>query len=232
MLALILFVSAVISGLAVFLVNKASKSKIKLLLSFSGSFLFAVCMVDLIPETYRNSTNDIGIYVLAGFFLQILLEYFSEGIEHGHIHVHKEQPHFPIAIVLSLCVHSFLEGMPLTSHGHDHTKLSTGIILHNIPIAFAFMTMLLQSNVSRVNAILLLMLFAVMAPAGMLVSTFISNNTLVDFSAYYNKVMAIVIGIFLHISTTILFESSEDHRFNTKKFVVIIIGAIVALISF
>jgi hypothetical protein len=33
------------------------------------------------------------------------------------------------------------------------------------------------------------------------------------------------VGIFLHISTTILFESSENHRFNLIKFLVIILGA-------
>jgi hypothetical protein len=41
--------------------------------------------------------------------------------------------------------------------------------------------------------------------------------------------MAVVIGIFLHISTTILFESSENHRFNLQKFVVIILGTLMAL---
>ena len=77
MLASILFISAVASGLAVFLVSKASKSNIKLLLSFSGAYLFAVCMVDLIPETYSHGSESIGVFVLAGFFIQILLEYYE-----------------------------------------------------------------------------------------------------------------------------------------------------------
>jgi len=37
--------------------------------------------------------------------------------------------------------------------------------------------------------------------------------------------MGVVIGIFLHISTTILFESTENHRFNSIKFIVILLGA-------
>jgi hypothetical protein len=41
---------------------------------------------------------------------------------------------------------------------------------------------------------------------------------------FFNIILAMVVGIFLHISTTILFESDENHGFNLKKFVVIILG--------
>lgn len=44
--------------------------------------------------------------------------------------------------------------------------------------------------------------------------------------------MAIVIGIFLHISTTILFESGSDHRFNLYKIVAILTGGLLGLGSF
>ena len=43
--------------------------------------------------------------------------------------------------------------------------------------------------------------------------------------------MAIVIGILLHISTTILFESSDGHKFSFQKIITIIIGAILAILS-
>jgi fucose permease len=36
--------------------------------------------------------------------------------------------------------------------------------------------------------------------------------------------MAVVIGIFMHIATTILFESSESHRFNLAKGLAILLG--------
>ena len=34
-----------------------------------------------------------------------------------------------------------------------------------------------------------------------------------------------VIGIFMHVSTTILFETSEDHHYNRKKGIAILLGA-------
>jgi hypothetical protein len=42
-------------------------------------------------------------------------------------------------------------------------------------------------------------------------------------------VYAVVSGNFLHISTTIVFESSPEHRFNAKKMAVAIVGALLAV---
>ena len=231
----LLFLSAVISGLSAFLFDRKNKTLLKLLLSFSGAYLFAICVLHLIPEIYITAKSSIGVFILIGFFLQILLEFFSEGIEHGHVHVHKSNEHnFPIAIMLSLCVHSFLEGMPLAKlNTGSYNSLLVGIILHNIPVALALATMMIESNVKKNNVVIMLVIFAAMAPFGALSSYLISDSMLGDISPYFDKIIAVVIGIFLHISTTILFESSENHRFNLIKFVTIIIGAFTAwLFSF
>jgi hypothetical protein len=39
---------------------------------------------------------------------------------------------------------------------------------------------------------------------------------------------ALVIGIFLHVSTTILFESSEGHRFDITKLLAIVSAILLA----
>jgi len=234
MMYLLLFLSVIISGTSVLFINISNKN-LKLILSFSGSFLFAICALHLIPEIYLSGTPNIGIYVLIGFFAQILLEFLSEGIEHGHIHIHKhEKAHsaFPYAMMIGLSIHSFLEGMPLANIGtHSHDSLLVGIVMHNIPIAMALMTMLLQSNITKQNAIMWLIIFASITPLGTLTSYAIGENIIGNFSSYFDRIMAVVIGIFLHISTTILFESSENHRFNFIKFFVILLGAGFALCS-
>ena len=229
---ILLFLSVIVSGTSVLFINISNKN-LKLILSFSGAYLFAICALHLIPEIYLSGTPNIGIYILIGFFAQILLEFFSEGIEHGHIHVHKhDHKHnaFPYAMMIGLSIHSFLEGMPLANIGtQSHNSLLTGIIMHNIPIAMALMTMLLQSHISKQNAILWLIVFASITPLGTLTSYAIGENIIGNFSSYFDRIMAVVVGIFLHISTTILFESSENHRFNLIKFMVILLGAGFAL---
>lgn len=228
-----LFLSVIASGLSVLFINISSKN-LKLLLSFSGAFLFAISVLHLIPEIYSSSSANVGVYILIGFFAQILLEFFSEGIEHGHIHIHKhDHKHtaFPYAMMIGLSIHSFLEGMPLASGTQSHQSLLTGIILHNIPIAIALMTMLLQSHISKQQAVMWLIVFALITPLGSFTSYVIGQNMVGGLSIYFNRIMAVVIGIFLHISTTILFESSENHRFNLIKFVVILLGASLAFIG-
>ena len=85
----LLFFVILASGLSFLLFKKINQQYLKLALSFTGAFLFALCMMEMIPEVYESGNAGIGLYILIGFFSQILIEFFSEGIEHGHIHVHK-----------------------------------------------------------------------------------------------------------------------------------------------
>lgn len=223
------------SGLFVFYSKTLSQRFLKMLLSFSGAYLFALSVLHLIPEVYSSSIKWIGAFVLIGFLLQIVLEIFSEGIEHGHIHVHKHHEHaFPLAMMIGLCVHSFLEGMPLVQTFSDQstqTSLLFGIILHHIPVALALTSMLMQSNISKSAVLFYLFLFSMMAPLGAFATELISERTLKELSGFFDCMMAVVIGIFLHISTTILFENDKDHRFNYYKLIIIILGASLAFLT-
>lgn len=232
---LILFTSVFFAGLSFLLFKKNNARFLRLALSFTGAFLFAISVLHLIPEVYGHGEKGIGLYILIGFFIQIVLEFFSEGIEHGHIHVHKMHSQtFPVAVMGGLCIHSFLEGMPLTekflNKDADSHTLLIGIILHHLPVAFALMSMLVESGIKIRNAVLWLLVFALMAPMGGITSELLSQGVLKDAGSFFDKAMAVVIGIFLHISTTILFESGSDHRFNRYKLFTIICGAGLALL--
>lgn len=231
---LLIFGTALLSGLFVLLV-RIPRTPLRLLLAFSGAFLFALSLLHLIPELYSKDNHTTGIWILIGFLLQLLLEYFTRGIEHGHDHHEHNHSHtrhvVPIGIVLGLCTHSFLEGLPLGTPIVGDGLFSpfvTGIILHNIPIAIAFTGMLLHLGLSKLRVFVHLALFASMTPVGMLVSSLIGQQLQGNLAPYYDSVMAIVIGIFLHISTTILFESTENHRFNAMKFGTILLGVLAA----
>jgi hypothetical protein len=58
-----------------------------------------------------------------------------------------------------------------------------------------------------------------MTPLGAFMVSFFNLS-----DVYLNAISAIAIGIFLHISTTILFESAEGHKFNITKLLIIILG--------
>lgn len=233
---IVLFVSAFFGGSLIFLIKTNLNKKLKLLLSFSGAYLFSITVLHLLPDVYSTGDSYVGLFILAGFGFQIFLEQFSEGIEHGHIHVHKQHGvAFPFGIMISLSLHAFLEGMPLVNisggNHHEHTLLY-GIALHHIPAAFALTSVLYQSNVKKHQVILMLVLFASMTPLGSLTSNIIQTESIGMISNYFHYMMGIVIGIFLHISTTILFESNVDHRFNFYKMIAIIVGASLAVLNF
>ena len=230
----ILFISAFLSGLSVFFVKRDNTNLLKLILSFSGAYLFSITVLHLIPHVYisqNTSPEIIGLYILGGFLFQLVLEQFSQGIEHGHIHQHAHGA-FPLGIMVSLCLHAFLEGMPLAA-GHQ-SELVFGIAIHHIPAAFALGSLLLNTHLSKMKISSFLLLFAIMTPLGFLTSKGISEGEIGNITQYFDKIMAIVIGIFLHISTTILFESgsADHHKFNRKKMIAVLLGVLVSLANF
>ena len=94
-----------------------------LLLSFGGAFLLGLCF--LAPPARSFAMNaTAGHWVIAGFLLQIGLEYLSKGMEHGHVHGNP----FGLLAFLSLCLHALIEAMPFGldtaqlahDHAHDH----------------------------------------------------------------------------------------------------------------
>ena len=234
---LILFLSAFLGGASIFFFRKDMGKNLKLILSFSGAYLFAITVLHLIPDAYQSHDPYVGIFIMAGFLFQLILELFSNGVEHGHIHHQHQQGHqhhqetaFPAGIMISLCLHAFLEGMPL-AQGHQH-ELVFGIALHHIPAAFALGSVLLQNQLPKRSILFLLVVFALMTPGGYFTSYLLSTTNTAGLQHYFARIMGIVIGIFLHISTTILFESSSDHKFNLRKMVAVLIGSGIALIAF
>ncbi len=204
--------------IALFLKPK-NKTNLKLLLAFSGSFLLSLTVMHLLPEVYESHNHNIGVFIMAGILFQIILEFFSKGAEHGHVHGHEKMSHIPWLLFISLCIHAFLEGFPV-SHHHN---LALGIAIHHLPIAIILTLFFINARLNKKAIFAFMLTFAVMTPMGTLLSDFfpVLNN-------YYNEITAVVIGILFHISSTIIFESSEGHKFNIAKVSMIVIGIVLA----
>lgn len=205
------------------------------MLSFSGAYLLAIAALELIPEVFSHPIGEAGVWLLVGFFIQLLLEGFSQGVEHGHVHAHKDAHYgYAVQVMVGLGLHAFLEGMPLGTQAHldagqvahlhgDH--LLFGIVLHKLPAAFALGLLLRGSGYSDRIIWGCLLLFGLLSPLGSVVGELVSIDPV-----WRVRILAIVVGSFLHISTTILFEAdgSRGHGVSPRKFVVIILGMAVA----
>lgn len=220
MIPYIALILSVIIGytVAVFL-NTKDSNRFSLLLAFSGAFLLSVTVFEYLPELYESSDGSLGVFIMAGILIQLILDFFSKGAEHGHIHINKLDKRFPLALFLSLSIHSLLEGVPVTDN--DHMLYS--VVIHKIPIAAILGVFLMGSGFKSWIVMVFLGGFAIMSPIG----AYLSQNLemLQEYLPYLN---AIVVGIFLHVSTTILFESNKNHSFNLSKFIVVLIGILLA----
>ena len=185
MTQLILFFSVLVGALIVYSLP-IKESRIRILLSFSGAYLLSVTVLHLFPEFYAESVPYQGVWILAGILTQSILEFFSQGAEHGH--------------------------------AEDESLLSA-IVIHKIPIAMVLTSFLMHSKLSKTKAMLFIVIFALMSPLGSYLSGHITF-----FSNFKVQIDGFIIGVFLHISTIILFESSQNHRFNLIKFLSILLG--------
>lgn len=220
MIYILPILGVLLSFLFVFVVKPDKNEHFKLLLAFSGAFLLALTIFELLPEVYNHSEpKSIGVFIMLGILLQIFLEFFSKGAEHGHVHLSKESTGFPLLLFISLSIHSLLEGLPVVSNN----TIIYGILIHKIPIAIILSIFLLGSKIKPMYSFLFILLFSLMTPLG----TYLAG-TMKIIVEYAEPLNAIVIGVFLHISTVILFESSEGHKFNLRKLVVIILGMLFA----
>jgi len=218
-----LILPVILGYLMVKWIKPASKT-LQLFLSFSGAYLLSMTVLHLIPEVFTDGRTHIGLFILLGIALQTGLEYLSKGAEHGHLHSHDFQQNIPWLLLISLGVHAFLEGMPLGIE--QNHQLLLAIIIHKLPIAVILASFLNRSALAPRSVLLIMLLFALMSPLGSWVT--LSWDWI---QTYRNEVTAIVIGVFLHISNAILFESSENHKFNLQKFFAILVGFCIAYLS-
>ena len=230
--SIILFLVTSICGILAVIIQKKLDNSIKLFLSFSGAFLLSTCVIHLLPEIFGHKDLNVGPFILLGFFLQIIIEYISQGVEHGHIHPPHETVKFPLFIYLGLCFHAFTEGLPLADVNFNNmmsSPLYWGILLHKLPIVIVLATLFSTYKIKTYTSVFSLIIFSLLAPLGGYTGKMISDFSDSDIVPYF---LAISTGIFLHISTVILFETSHNHRFNFIKFFFILIGGLLAVFLF
>jgi hypothetical protein len=239
---IIIFLVPFLFGLAALWFYKPTKKHIKFLLAFSGAFILAISSLHILPEVFSGDEPfKVGYFLLGGFLLQLVLEFFSQGLEHGHAHHHHITKRlFPFTVFIGLCIHSLIEGLPLNQlhlyehanhHAHHHhadegNTLYFGVMLHHIPIAITLVSFMLGIGLNKTIALISLLVFTAMTPAGMLLGdVVIVNSTTLSYTQGF------VVGMLLHISTTILFEASDGHKFNIAKISAVLLGFLAAYFS-
>ena len=177
---------------------------------FGGAFLLGVCFLELVPEL-AEAFSAIGehmgyapfIAVLVGFLVQQMLDGLSAHAEHGH----AEDDFTVGGLMIGLCLHAFLEGMPIVWDGHVNTALLWGIVVHNIPVAILLVGIMSARNYGFWRVLAMLSIFGIMSPAGSLCSRYILQPD----AAWRSIITGLVVGVLLHVSSSILFDHKRNH---------------------
>lgn len=239
--SIILFAVAFVPGWWVISRSSMIRKDLNYLLVFAGTYIFSITVVHLLPEILTRAANPrhIAVLVLVGFFMQIFLDFITRGVEHGHVH-HQGRQHTqisPLMLMIGLCIHAFMDGVILVHPGGETMQqdvfhslgLLIGIILHKIPAAIVLMSILLSYFSNKKLLMVLLLIFSLASPAGLLVSNHLNTTGLLEENVLM-IIFAVISGNFLHISTTIYFESSPEHKYQRKKIIISILGALLAIV--
>lgn len=217
MMITFLLILSVMSGVFLGKFFGQQKKLAKFILILSAGFLITVCLNEIFPQIYVSQKPHIAFFVIAGVILQMILEILTKGFEHGHFHHPAEEGILPITLMLGLFLHAFIEGIPLAKETAMFSPFLQGILIHNIPISFILGAFLFKSKKFTTTTWIIIICFALASPLGMFLGKYISTD-------YHDYFLAIVAGIFLHISSVIIFESNKNHNIDWEKTVAVILG--------
>lgn len=196
---------------------------------FSGSFLLGISLFGLMPELFDN-IQKAGVWIVGGFLFQILLEKFTGGLGHGHIHSH-DIPKSVFVLFGGLMMHALFEGYSAGLNNHIKSGVVSGMVvgiaIHEIPAAFSLSVLMYSRYKGKASAILLLLLYACATPIGYSAGVMVHDGGWLN-ESFSQIITAVIAGTFLHISTTIVFENSLRKKEGLSKWLVILSGLIVS----
>lgn len=196
----------------------------KSILIISAGFLITICLNEVFPQVYHVEDHNIGLFVIGGVLLQMLLENLTKGFEHGHFHHHSEKGILPVALIVGLFIHAFIEGIPLAEETDAMSPYLQGILIHNIPISFILGAFLFQNKKFSAYSWIIISIFALASPLGIWIGQYFDPS----YKPYF---LALVGGIFLHISSVIIFESNKNHNVDWFKIGYVILGVLLAMLG-
>lgn len=236
---LLLFLVPFLTGIATFGLKKDRifnyLDYIKL---FGGAFFLGVIVLHLIPDIFHEPLPYTGLFIAAGFFVQLVIEGFT-GAEPHDAQISGKVIKYSYALLIGLSIHAFIEGFPLAGafseggqHLHDHGHVHhhdhfgeaylIGVLIHRIPMVIVFVLIMIGSRLSKLNIMIQLGVFSLMAPLGMLAAGFISPDS--NWSQY---IMAFVVGSLTHVAMHLIDHKSinaSDLKNSILKIIVMILG--------
>lgn len=214
--------ASLVGSLIVLLKKKITKNFLFYFIAGGAGFVLAAAIFDMIPEALKLSTRA-PIYIILGFFLIHFFEHiFSSHFHFGEeIHPEKIKKATAWSILLALTIHTFLDGVSIST-GFNITPLLgftifAAVILHKIPDGFTVASVMLASGRNKMGALAASLILCFSTIAGSLWAA--------TFTKHLGVLLGISAGVFLHIATTDLIPEIVEQK--KLRFSLMIFGGVV-----
>lgn len=171
-------------------------------LCFGAGVLLSAAFLHMLPAAIPALGPATGAFTLGGFLLLTIIERFT--MAHP---CHEEGcPNHRIGIValFGLSVHSVIAGTALgvglagAADASTSMALLSAILVHKVPETLALMSLLAISGWTGWPAFLMLLVFASMGPAGILLGSLMEGKS----QTFLSGAIAISAGTFLYIAAS------------------------------
>lgn len=238
LITLIVGLFTFIGSLIIFF-TKNNKKIVDFSISIGFGVLFALIILELIPETleliqtkFMVVGSILAVLILAGagiFALKILDKFVPDhdGSKSNTL------IHIGIMTSVALVIHNLLEGMAIYTSLSSSLKfgsmLGLGVALHNIPLGMSITSLFYKNGKDNKKAILVSMLVSLSTFVGGLITFVFAGAILADF--YRGVILAITLGMLLYIVLFELLPHMVENKNKKSTILGMIIGMTLLILS-
>lgn len=201
---------------------KLNHEKLCALISFSAGGLLGAAVFTLIPESFHSlSIFEVILGVVSGYLLFFLItKYYSHvcpacSATHFDERTAKKFSEIVRALLIALSIHSFLDGVALstnkTAAEFHSTAIFFAILTHKLPEGLALAALMVSAGYSKQKVFLYVFLVEMVTVAGAISGNLLVNNIISSWVA--GAIMSHISGGFIFLALhAILGEMIKNHK--------------------
>ena len=208
-----------VSGAGLLFTMKLDHKKLCSLISFSAGALLGAAAFTLIPESYHTiSIAGIVLGVFSGYMLfWLITKYYSHvcpacSASHFDEQTTKKFSEIVLTLLTALSIHSFLDGMAISSGGtHGNSSIFIAIATHKFPEGLALAALMFSAGYKKGKILLYVFLVEMVTVAGALFGNYIFRSNISP--TIMGIVMAHIAGGFVFLAFHAVFgEMLKNHK--------------------
>ena len=167
-------------GVILYFFQNINQKVLHLLIALGAGTMFSVALVHILPEALEESSYAVYAFALGFLFIYLLEEILTthshDHHHHDHTHEdpHEHYRHLVLVAWIAIFIHTLFDGLGIRAGFSIDTKVGmsilAGVAIHQIPVSLSVASMLRESMMKRKTQISLMVIFALAAPLGFLIS--------------------------------------------------------------